>query len=142
MKDVLFLSPKSSDEPISPDDNDLSFANGDLVMVEGRQRKFQDISKILLTRIGSDAVFPTYGSNIPNIIGERLIGDVEGRVTDSVIEAISFLVEAEKSTLPNENIKSIQSLSVKVPESEPRQLDVLLSVILTDGSVVQTSVRI
>jgi len=110
-------------------------------MVDGSKRKFQDIAKILLTRIGSDPIFPTYGSDIPNVIGERA-ELVEGRVSDSVLEALSFLIEVEKSTAPNENIKSIKSLSVSTPASEPRQLDVLLSVILTDGSVVQTSVRV
>jgi len=141
MKDVLFLSPKKSNVPVSPEDNDLLFADGDVVMVDGSKRKFQDIAKILLTRIGSDPIFPTYGSDIPNVIGERA-ELVEGRVSDSVLEALSFLIEVEKSTAPNENIKSIKSLSVSTPASEPRQLDVLLSVILTDGSVVQTSVRV
>jgi len=141
MKDVLFLSPKKSNVPVSPEDNDLLFADGDVVMVDGSKRKFQDIAKILLTRIGSDPIFPTYGSDIPNVSGERA-ELVEGRVSDSVLEALSFLIEVEKSTAPNENIKSIKSLSVSTPASEPRQLDVLLSVILTDGSVVQTSVRV
>ena len=141
MKDILFLSTKKSNVPVSPEDNDLLFANGDVVMVEGSKRKFQDIAKILLTRIGSDPIFPTYGSDIPNVSGERA-ELVEDRVSDSVLEALSFLIEVEKSTAPNENIKSIKSLSVSTPASEPRQLDVLLSVILTDGSVVQTSVRV
>jgi hypothetical protein len=110
-------------------------------MLEGPARKFQDIAKILITRIGSDSVIPTYGSQIPNVMGQRAI-DVNDKLTDGVIEAMAFLVEVEQSTEPDENIAGIRSLKVETPRSEPRERDVNLDVDLQDGTFVQSSLRV
>lgn len=140
MKDLAFLASPNPRVAVSPDDNDIAFANGEAVTVEGPARKFQDIAKILLTRIGADPVFPTYGSEIPNVVGNRAIG-ADDKITDGVLEAMAFLVEVEESTRPDENITGIRSLKVETPPSEPRQRNVKLDVALADGSTVQTSLR-
>lgn len=141
MKDIAFLSSPSPTLPLSADANDIEFKDGEVVTVEGRQRMFQDIAKILLTRIGADAIFPTYGSEIPNLIGQRNI-DVDSQISDSVVEALAFLTQVETSTEKDENIKSIKSLSVETISGDPRQKLVRLTVTLTDGSVVQTNVKV
>jgi hypothetical protein len=141
MKDVLFISAPNPTVPVRPDDNDIIFSGGDVVMVSGKERKFQDIAKILLTRIGSDPIFPSYGSEIPNVVGQPAVL-VDDKLTDGVLQAMAFLAEVETSREPNENIASIRSLKIETPPEEPRQRTVRLDVALTDGSVVQTNVRI
>jgi phage baseplate assembly protein W len=141
LKDIKFITAPNPQVVVSPDDNDIRFFNGEPIMVEGKERKFQDIAKILLTRIGSDPVFQTYGSTIPNIIGNRAI-DVEPLVSDGVIQAMAFLVEVEESQRADENIASIRSLKVAQNASDSRQLNVSLDVALQTGEVVQSSMRI
>lgn len=141
MKDIKFLSAPNPTVVVSPDDNDIRFLNGEPIMVEGKEKKFQDIAKILLTRLGSDAVFQTYGSTIPNVVGNRAI-DVEPLVSDGVVQAMAFLVEVEQSQRADENIASIRSLKVVKDSSDPRQLNVLLDVALQTGEVVQSSLRL
>ena len=141
MKDIKFLTAPSPTVAISPDDNDLRFANGDVIMVEGHERKFQDVAKILLTRVGSDSIIPTYGSQIPNIVGNRAI-NVEEKLTDGIVEAMAFLVQVEESNKPSEIITGIKSLTVETPPSDPRQRTVKLDLSLSDGQVVQSNVRI
>lgn len=140
MKDIAFLSAPSPTVAISPDANDVRFDGGDVVMVEGHARKFQDIAKILLTRFGADSAFPTYGSQIPNVVGNRAI-DVDALVSDGVVESIAFLAEVETSPRSDETIVAIRSLEVS-SAGDPRQLNVKLDVALQDDAVVQSNMRL
>lgn len=141
MKDLKLLAAPNPEVAISPDANDILFLDGEPVTLEGKERKFQDIAKILLTRFGSDSVFPTYGSQIPNVIGNRAI-DVENPVTDGVVEAMAFLKRVEKSQRADETITGIRSLKVATDPSDPRQLNVKLDVALQNGEIVQSNVRL
>ena len=111
----LLANKRPESIPITPDNNGVSFAGGGVVMVGGPARKFQDIAKILITQMGADSVIPSYGSDLPKIKAQPANDDVGTQVSDSVVAALSFLVQVETSPLPDENIKSIQALSVQVP---------------------------
>ena len=129
MKDIFFIASEGEGVPLNPDGNDIQFANGDLVLVDGPTRKFQDIAKILLTQIGADPIIPTYGSDLPSVMGHKNTPETVNKVTDSIVQAMAFLVEAEQSPLANENIKSIVTLNVQ-DGSDPRELDIRLVVAL------------
>lgn len=141
MKDVAFISAPNPALPVTPEDNDVLFSDGDIVTVEGHARKFQDIAKILLTRLGSDPVFPTYGSEVASAAGARAV-EANGRIEDSVVQAMTFLADIEESDQPSEQIVAIRSLKVSTPAGEPRQRTVKLDVALADQAVVTTNLGV
>ena len=47
MKDLAFLKIRS-DAPVSADDNDIEFDGADLKAIDGRERKWQDLTKIMV----------------------------------------------------------------------------------------------
>jgi len=112
MKDLFLIQVPAAPQPVSADDNDIFFKDGDVVVVEGQERKFQDVVKILETAIQSNPVFPTYGSALPTVPGTIDIG-INDKIRESMISAIAFLVEVESSPVLSERIAGIRQLNIK-----------------------------
>lgn len=112
MKDIFLIQVPPGPNQVSATENDIFFEDGEVVTVEGQERKFQDLVKILETALESNPIFPTYGSALPTIPGTIDIG-VNEKIRESVIAAISFLSETEISRLLSERIAGIRLLNVK-----------------------------
>jgi hypothetical protein len=139
VQDLQFIANQGPSVPVSPDNNDVLFADGDLVTIDGPSRVFQEIAKILLTQQGADPIIPTYGSTVGAILATDFTADTPQDVANSVVEALSFLVAAETSTAADENIQSIQTLNVQQSQQDPREVDVSLIVTLQSGDTVEVS---
>jgi phage baseplate assembly protein W len=139
MLDLAFISFQQPQVPVNPEENDISFVDGDLAMVEGADRVFQDVAKILLTKAGSNSIVPTYGSNIPGLTGIADPTGVAPQITESVGQAIAFLSGVEPVNTPNETITGIGSLTISQPTNSPDEIDVNLVVNLQNGSSIQVT---
>jgi hypothetical protein len=141
VKDLKFIQYQAGNSAVVAEVNDLLPENGDVAYVEGHDRKLQDLVKILATAIGSNPVFITYGSDLPTVVGKPAI-DIPDQIRESILAAVSFLVEMETSPLPAEQIGSIQNLTVKKDGNNPEQYFVNLTVVLNDGTELQLARRL
>jgi phage baseplate assembly protein W len=114
-------------------------ATYDIQVLQGVERKTQDIVKILLTSIGSNPVYPTYGSELPNIPGKRSTDATNDLILESIIKALGFVQAIETSIRPDERVKRIMSLYVE-PGKDPRVKIIRLLVEMENGSIADTSV--
>jgi|SRR5665213_443980 len=140
MYDLAFIDTQQPDVPVNPEANDISFENGDLAVISGEPRVFQDLAKILLTQIGSDSIAPTYGSDIPGLTGAIEGPNLMSRINDGVSQAVSFLVANQHANTPNETITGIQVLSVTQPAGNPYEIDINLILNLQNGSTVEAAI--
>lgn len=108
-------------------------STNDVATVESTERKTQDIMKILMTSIGSIPAYPVYGSNLPNIAGQRNTDAVFSQISTSVISALSFLNAVETSAELSEQIGAIVSLQVS-SGADAREILLNLVVNMRDGS--------
>jgi phage baseplate assembly protein W len=140
MKDLHVLRLPPPGNPVSPKFNDIEVEDFDLKTVEGVTRKTQDIIKILLTSLGANPVYPTYGSELPNVVGRRATADVTEVILDSIIRALGFVQAIETSTNPAERVKRIISVYVADAPDDPRTRVIRILVAMEDGSIADTSV--
>lgn len=140
MKDLALISVPNFDSPVAADDNDILFAKGDFVVVEGQERKFQDVVKILETAIGSNLVFPTYGSALPTVPGTVDIS-INEKIRETIISAIAFLVEVETSRELSERISGIRQLNIKTDSDGVTKI-VRLVVALQNGQNIEFAKRL
>ncbi len=140
MKDLFLINVPNFPAPVAADNNDITFAGGTVVTVEGQERKFQDVVKILETAISSNAVFPTYGSALPTVPGTIDIS-ITDKIRETVIAAIAFLVEIETSRLLSEIISGIRQLNIKTDPDGVTKV-IRLVVALKNGQNVEFSKRL
>lgn len=131
---------------------DLTLKNGDIAisqnadfdMVTDGQKLVQDVIKMITTPSGTNKFQPNIGS----LINKRLIGqtlNAQNTVTvlqGSVQEALVLLQKLQKQQAqvqalsPAETLVSINSITVQRDSVEPRQLNVVLSIMAADGSLL------
>jgi phage baseplate assembly protein W len=140
MKDLYLINVPDYASPVAADNNDILFAGGTVVIVEGEERKFQDVVKILETAIQSNPVFPTYGSALPTVPGTIDIS-INDKIRESVIAAMAFLVEIETSRLLSERISGIRQLNIKTDADGVTKV-IRLVVALQNGQNVEFSKRL
>lgn len=141
MKDAALLKFPEELVPVTPALNDFEIDGHDLLLLEGPDRRKQDIAKILVTALGSNPITPTYGSPLPDTIGERDSQELLGQINDGVIQAMAFLDRVDKSTRLDEKIKSI-TLDVQEDPADKRSKIIILAVTLGNGQVVTTSTKV
>ncbi len=127
--------------PVNPGLNDIEFSNRDFAMIDGPSRRKQDIAKGLITEAGSNPVFPTYGSTLPDIPGSRDTPEVNGNIESGVVQLLAFLDRVDRSSRLDEKIKSIAQLDVETDAGDQRAKNIILSVLLGDGQVVTTATQ-
>jgi len=137
LKDLKLIGSLDSNNPPAPRLNDIAVVDYDIATTEFVARKTQDILKILVTTFESVPAYPLYGSGLPDIIGTRRPDDLHERISDAVIEALSFLSAVESSTLPSERIARIVSLQV-TDGDDARTVIIRLVVEMEDGSIATT----
>ncbi len=140
MKDLYLINVPNFASPVAADNNDILFASGTVVSVEGEERKFQDVVKILETAVASNPVFPTYGSALPTVPGSIDIS-INDKIRESIIACIAFLVEIETSKLLSERIAGIRQLNIKTDVDGVTKI-IRLVVALQNGQNVEFSKRL
>lgn len=117
---------------------DLSFKNGDLVLVRGKDKLQQDLLKIALTEIGSNPLQPWYGSLISNnLIGSTLPMNIITSMAKSQLErSIETLKQLQasqaasgQSMTPDEQISYISGISVLQNQTDLTILNVSIKVL-------------
>ncbi len=133
MRDLFLINLEPGASLVSAENNDLEFAQGDLVTVDKHARKFQDVVKILETERGENPVLPEYGTDLPSLPGSVTPAS---KASDSIVRAIAFLAEIEPSKDPAERIDGIRSMKV-TPTPDGSEIDIRLSVALKDGNDIE-----
>lgn len=125
---------------------DLKIANGDLVIgsdgdivqVSDSDKLVQDILKVLITPIGTNKFFPTYGSPISKtLIGNTydfsFIGSVATNQINSSLNLLKQLqqiqINSGQKVTPKELISAIQDVNVERNQVDPRFFRVYVRVI-------------
>jgi len=138
MKDLLFINQSQPNTAVRADLNDIFLVGTDFATVEGPARKVQDITKILITAQGENFVYPSYGSTLPSLVGERSVAGLSDRIRESVIQALAFTQAIEQSTAKNERVRRIVSLQLDTT-TDPRAISLFLVVELEDGTQITNS---
>jgi hypothetical protein len=144
MKDFKFIriNPTDPTAPQTAEYNDfMPDANGNPEIVEGADRRLQDLIKICTTTLKSNPVFPTYGTLIASAVGK--VDSVSNQIlADSVIAAVSFLAEIENPTDPAERIQGIKKCTVQKDAGDPTRKILVLEVVLQNGQILEWKRRV
>ena len=126
--------------------NDLTLnPDGTIQTVQDNSKLAQDIIKGVLTPLGSNRFFRWYGS----AIGIRTIGRVldasitQTEIEQSIQDTISNLIALQKAQArnqyvsPGETIATIRNISALRNPEDPRQYEVVISVLTRQLTVVE-----
>lgn len=129
-------------------DNDLIFnVDGTLQTVINNDKLVQDITKAILTPIGSNRFFKWYGCALSSrVIGEVLDAtltqiEIQRSIQDTLINLIS-LQKAQARTQyvsAGESIAAIQEISVLKNMEDPRQYEIYVSVLTRKLTMAETT---
>lgn len=126
--------PGNPSEYFGDETNDLQLNNvNDLDLVVGLDRLKQDLNKVLMTELGANANFDSYGTTLQTLIGNKVdLDEIKGRVRDQVDTALSVLLLIHND---NENDDEVVDIfeSMSVQELEPGKIEVRVSVISRSG---------
>jgi hypothetical protein len=134
-KEIKTLQSKTGEFYSDFTDIIISNDNHDIVLLsDGPDKLQQQIVKFILTQIGSSVLFSNYGTNLTNLINNRfssaLINDLKNQITYS----LKYVKESNNLDGSLPNIDSVLNINLSMPE--PRQLNINLSILLTDGTVL------
>lgn len=126
-------------------------SDGSLATVFNDDKLRQDLIKVVLTPIGSNSLFPWYGSPL----SERAIGKVLDKmitnmeITNSIIYSINNLMALQKDQeksgqyiSPSESIRQIVDVNINPDSFDARQLNVTMTVASRRANVVQESFKL
>lgn len=117
---------------------DVSFTNGDLSVITGKDKLKQDLLKLALTEVGSNPLQSWYGSFVSaSIIGSSLPIDVISSMAKSQLEkSIDTLKQLQaqqaasgQAVSPDEQISFIKGISVLQNQADLRILNVSIEVL-------------
>lgn len=117
--------------------------NGRLVKIEGNDKIRQQVLKALVTQVGSNSIFPGYGSNLSSVIGQKFDTLAEFKLHNSVQQAIRFLIQEQlqQANLPlNETILGILNIQVGQDRIDPRIIRVVITVQTGDFNLTEIAV--
>lgn len=123
--------------------NDVIIDNdGRIAVVESYNKVRQQLLKILLTVRGTNINDVEYGSTLSTSIGLKMTEYFLARLQFSIIEAINHLIDLQSSIgVPSsEQITDIYDLSVKQDITDPRIVNLNITVKLADYSTVSTNI--
>jgi len=117
--------------------NDITYENGDFVMLSGASKLKQNMAKILLTREGENKVFPGYGSNLQSLINQKIDNtSVRKNIVNGIIYAFTYLNEIDDTTDLDEKIDQIKSIDVNIDPVDPRKVFIRIEVINKVGETL------
>lgn len=124
---------------------DIHFDNTQrLVVLEGHAKVRQQIWKALLTLRSSNSFNKAYGSSLSELIGQRVDAYLAAKLQFSVLECLEELIAIQRSMdLPdNERIASVSSVDIKKNDTDPRILEMVVTVLCSDYEEVSTSIQL
>jgi phage baseplate assembly protein W len=137
---------------------DLKIINGDLLLdddgeisiIFGNEKIFQEIKKILLTDIGENKFHPYYGSRagflqVGSIADESFVAsEIERSVKESLTNLIRLKdYQSSYQTLnPSEVILTIDEVAVERDNLDPRMWSIFISITTQALDTVNTVVRV
>lgn len=135
---------------------DLKIEDGDIVFNTSGSPKFvfddnklkQDVVKILLTPVGSNRLYPWYGSPLSDkVVGKVLdkkVLDLE--IQNAIMYAINNLIELQKLQMkdgqylsPGEVIAQVKDIIFEPNANDARQLNVLIEIATRRGDIINES---
>lgn len=123
--------------------NDLQIGpNNDFTLVMGLDETTQDVQKILLTELGTNVIFPLYGTTLQSSIGNKMNPNViSGNIQQQITQALQVLYLLTQNRLnPAEIVQTLYSLSTTVQNET--NVASLLTVIAASGQEITTGVNI
>ena len=111
--------------------------NGEVQTVESLEKLKQDVTKILLTELGSNVYHPWYGSELADgVVGyatsaQVIAQNAELVITNALENIMALEVEqmANQTVTPQEALGAIQEVSVEQEPSDPRQWNIRVKVL-------------
>lgn len=126
--------------------NDISIKpDGSLRLVTGTDKLKQDVIKIILTPLNSSKFHSWYGSSISDdMIGEipaesALFLQISNSISESLdrLRSLQLAQTTSQSTELAEMIASVRDISVQRAPDDPRQVNVVVSIIAKDLTAVE-----
>ena len=126
--------------------NDLSInPDGSIQTVQDNNKLAQDIIKAVLTPLGSNRFFRWYGSTVGfNTIGEVLDATLtQTEMQRAVQNTLSNIIALQRTQArsqyvsPGETIASVREVSVIRDSTDPRQYQIVISVLTRQLTVVE-----
>lgn len=122
-------------------------ASGELSTVTGLNKAKQDIIKQIISVKGDNKFHNMLGSEVnKKIIGNNLDGKTtEALLTTSVVEAVNYLIQLQRNQKssqvlsPSEEIISVKNVKVTRDSKEPRQLNVVVYILVASGEIIAES---
>jgi len=130
------------------ENNDISInPDGGIQTVRDNEKLKQDIIKAILTPLGSNPFHQWYGSTLSQrTIGQALdAGHTEAEARRAIQNTLTNLVALQKAqsrtqfVSPGETIASIQNILVLRDKTDPRQFQVIVSVLTKQLTAVEES---
>jgi len=127
--DLKFIG--SRDQIYQGTRNDFMFnpVTKDLMSVSGIDYVKQKVIKVLLTSVGLDVNFPSYGTSLDALLFENLNDpNVQENMKNSIIGALTYTETQETSLRDDEHIASIDALDIAI---SPEQQSVALRIVIS-----------
>lgn len=110
--------------------NDLVIEDYDIKLIDSKEKLQQQICKALLTLRSTLPLFPNYGTTITLLANNRTSAFYNQDLKDEILWALKYVKEMNKSE--DINIDVIEN--VALGNSDPRELTIRITLLLTDGT--------
>lgn len=128
-------------------ENDWEYdLRGDAIMVSNEDLLVQAALKMILTRAGSNAYFPAYGTRIVDSIGRKALSTTATEIRTQVRDALQVMSRSQgtqskfQQVTPEERLVTVNSVNVNQSAEDPTVF--LVDVVATNASGRPVSVSI
>lgn len=128
-------------------ENDWEYGlQGDTLMVADEDLLVQSCLKMILTRVGSNAYFPTYGTGIVDAIGRKALSSTASDIRIQVQTALQVLSRSQatqgkfQQVTLEERLYTVNSVDVRQSADDPTVFLVDVTVTNASGRPVQVSI--
>ena len=139
MKDFKFLG--TADSEFYGTLNDISYNNtGEIVTIAGVERRYQDLSKVLLTAARQFPI-PEYGATLQffrglNVFDPAILQEIQSAIYTSV----AYISELDPGDNDDETLEAIEMLNIE-PSNEEGKTDIDLQISTKSGKLIAFNIR-
>lgn len=112
---------------------------GGFALVTGHERVRQAVLKALQTLRGDNTFYPTYGSTVSGIIGQKFNLFSQFSLQQSITNTVNFLILQQQlnPTIPlAETILKVASVNVSQDPVDPRTIQIVIQIVVGDFTTV------
>lgn len=122
--------------------HDIDFTHsGDVSEVSGSEKVSQQVTKILITNLGSNRLHTDYGSGLDSFIGNNLTQFLEFQIQQTIQSSISFLITQQRQSIQqlplDETITRLSFLDLRIDSIDATKLLITVKVTTADQAEVQ-----